>query len=63
MRLKGGKGTDELRTGLFEGVGGGDGAVGLEFDEEVGVEGVRDFVACEEDLGGLEELAGQRTCR
>ena len=28
----------------------------MEFDEEVGLEGVRDFVAGEEDLGHGEEL-------
>lgn len=48
--LEGGEGADELCAGLFEGVGGGDGAVGLELDEEVGVERVGDFVAREEDL-------------
>lgn len=57
MCLEGSEGADELCAGLFEGIGGGDGAVGLELDEEVGVERVGDFVAREEDLWGLEELA------
>lgn len=45
---------NEVLAGLFEHVAGRDGAVGLDFDDEVGFEWVGNFVACEEDCGILE---------
>ena len=39
----------------------GDRTVGLDFDEEVGVERVGDFVVGEEDVGSCEELAVGRS--
>ena len=39
--------TDELRAGLFEDGLRSDGSISLDFDKEVGLERVRDFVPCE----------------
>jgi hypothetical protein len=45
--LKRGKSADEFRASLLEKRSRRDGAVGLNLDEEIGLEGMRDFVASE----------------
>ena len=44
------KGSNELGASLFEHCLRGDCAICLNFEEEVGVKWVRNFVACKEDL-------------
>ena len=51
------EGSDELRACLFEHCLRGDSAIRLNFEKEIGVKWVRDFVACKEDLGHREHLA------
>lgn len=60
LDLERGDGCDHARAGLLEDGGGRGGAVCLELEEEVRVQGVWELVAGEEDLGHREELAGAR---
>ena len=55
-----GHGGDELRAGLLQDRLRRDAAVGLDLEQKVRVERVRDFVAREEDLGHREQLSGDR---
>ena len=48
---------DELRACLFEHRLRSDGAIRLNFEKEMGVKWVWDFVACKENLGHREHLA------
>jgi len=53
------EGSDELRACLFEHCLRGDSAIRLNFEKEIGVEWVWDFVTCKEDLGHREHLASE----
>lgn len=56
-------GGNELGAGLLDCCLRCYGPVCLDLDEEVGVERVRDFVACKGDLGHSEELAVEAVSR